>query len=520
MFSTAVVTASSKIPSWWAPPESTLVAVEPGDFGFSAGLPGGPVLRNLLQGREAWSVALEFLFEELALTPQTADEHRNRRQQGTGLPQSADVPKPVLDRLACSQSDCRCEEGWTVQQVCRHEEEAQAMHWQAGQDQRGAAELRRQAEEDRREAAELRRQAEQDRHVARMARGQAEELQRQAERAAITAQASKDAGERFACGMLDQGPLFSSAKALLKCTEAGNAEPQASLHDQGPLVASAKDLLKRTDADSTEPQASLHEQGPLFASAKDLLKRTEADGAKPQNSVHDQGPLFASAKDLLNCTEAGRAEPHTSIHAATREQEGKSVVDPDVRKGDAKPSAMSLLSTEVGGDIISELEAFPMFQKATNLVSGAATETVPAKKANATFDLQPNLGALANAEEPLLFGPEARAPFKPPRLSSASLGRSAGVSRGAPPVALALADAETASSFIDNGSCLGPEARTPFKPPRPLERSMPANMGAMTDVINFKAAADGDHGMLGPTARKQFKRPRVSATSVGSDVGC
>jgi len=515
MFSTAVVTTSSKIPSWWAPPESTLVAVEPGDFGFSAGLPGGPVLRNLLQGREAWSVALEFLFEELALTPQTADEHRNRRQQGTGLPQSADVPKPVLDRLACSQSDCRCEEGWTVQQVCRHEEEAQAMHWQAGQDQRGAAELRRQAEEDRREAAELRRQAEEDRHVARMARGQAEELQRQAERAAIAAQASKDAGERFACGVLDQGPLFSSAKALLKCTEAGNAEPQASLHDQGPLVASAKDLLKRTDADST-----VHEQGSLFASAKNLLKCTEADRAKPQNSVHDQGPLFASAKDLLNCTEAGRAEPHTSIHAATREQEGKSVVDPDVRKGDAKPSAMSLLSTEVGGDIISELEAFPMFQKATNLVSGAATETVPAKKANATFDLQPNLGALANTEEPLLFGPEARTPFKPPRLSSASLGRSAGVSRGAPPVALALADAETASSFIDNGSCLGPEARTPFKPPRPLERSMPANMGAMTDVINFKAAADGDHGMLGPTARKQFKRPRVSATSVGSDVGC
>mmetsp|Transcript_120538 Transcript_120538/g.239952 ORF Transcript_120538/g.239952 Transcript_120538/m.239952 type:complete len:450 (-) Transcript_120538:158-1507(-) len=449
MVSATVVSAPNKVPSWLAPPESSLVAVEPGDFGFLAGLPSGPVFRNLLQGREAWSVALEFLFEELALTPQTAEEQRNRKQQGSVPPQSTDVPKLVVDRVVCNRS-CSDSAAITVdaaqcgslQQVCRREEEeVQAMHRQAGEDRQGVAELRRQAEKDRREAAELRREAEEDRQAARMVRGQAEELRRQAERVAVAAQASTDVGASaaFCDARQDQGALFSNAKELLKSMEAGEAKPHT---------------------------------------------------------------------------------PHTSFQAATLGQEAKiteaNIVcsgDPLLKQGGALSNAKTLVAIE--GAVINEAETAPMLQKAKSLVSGAVIQALPAVQTNAPVDLQPNL-----SDDPLLFGPEARAPFKPPRLGSASLSKNIGESRVALHVALAMSDAETSSSFEGKTHCLGPEARAPFKPPRPLENSMPVNVGSTADAIDFKGVAGSDDSLLGPTARKQFKRPRVSATIVSSDVGC
>lgn len=447
MASAAVVSASSKVPSWFAPQESSLVAVEPGDVGFLAGLPNGPVLRNLLHGREAWSVALEFLFEELALTPQTAEEQRNRKQRGLVPPQSTDLSELVVDRVACSRScsdsaaiSSDLAQSRSLQQVCRREEEVQVMRWQAGEDQRGAAELWRHAEEDRREAAELRLEAEEDRHAARMVRGQAEELRRQAEMASFAAQASNDVGGSVPC-----------------C-----------------------------------------------------------------DTRQDQGPLFSNGKELLKRTEAGKAEPHTSFLPAMHEQEAQATAvnpvhlgDRFVKQGDALLSAESLFTTEVGGAAMDALETSFMFQTAKNLVAGAAMQPVPAVKVNATLDLQPNL-----SEDPPLFGPEARAQFKPPRLGGGSLGRNTAVSRNAQHAALAVSEGEKSSSFQKSSLCLGPEARTPFKPPRPLERSIPVNVCVMADTVDFKAVGISDDSLLGPTARKQFKRPRVSATAVGRDVGC
>uniref|UniRef100_A0A7S4R4P6 Uncharacterized protein n=1 Tax=Alexandrium monilatum TaxID=311494 RepID=A0A7S4R4P6_9DINO len=82
---------------------SALEAVEPGDLGFADGLEM-VVLRGVVPSRDAWTVALEFLFEELTLTPRTAEEVAQERAAQSAHAQQPAHPQQQPHPLEWQQS--------------------------------------------------------------------------------------------------------------------------------------------------------------------------------------------------------------------------------------------------------------------------------------------------------------------------------------------------------------------------------------------------------------------------------
>mmetsp|Transcript_96537 Transcript_96537/g.282163 ORF Transcript_96537/g.282163 Transcript_96537/m.282163 type:complete len:529 (-) Transcript_96537:51-1637(-) len=439
----------SDMAMWGCVQGSELEALEPGDLGFTDGLEN-VILRDVAPSRDVWTVALEFLFEDLALTPRTAGEsaqedlmqqgclhqtaHQQHHQQLVLQPQplpqfQQQVPLPALQPALQQQGHWQS----SGPDRCVQEELRRCLEMDAWQSQEEALtkqqlemqQLRRRAEEAERlhqEAQELRQKAEADRLEAEAARREAEDLWRRVEE---TRRPEETLG------------FVSAAAASCRTTKKPtDFEPGAALGDdpgEAPAAPGGVFMKFKRPPKGQRANSSHSYEAMVVESAEDSAvgpaSREDAIAGVPgPRPAEEQGGLFSSAKSLLSASKAPQEQGAVSSDAQ------RGVSDAPKEGNDDRGS----LPLDAGG---------------SSLLPGARDETIA------------GLDSLANDDSLPLLGPQARAPFRTPR-----------------PAGRPKADAATSVA--------------------------PAN--------DDFATLDGEPSLLGPTARKQFKRPRISAPSAAS----
>uniref|UniRef100_A0A7S4R705 Uncharacterized protein n=1 Tax=Alexandrium monilatum TaxID=311494 RepID=A0A7S4R705_9DINO len=384
-------------------------------------------------------------------------------QQQQQLQHHHHMPPPLSGH--CRPQGPRPEQGgdW-MQQELRRTLELDALHsqeeavWRRNQEeafrrqQQELEQLRRRAAE----AEHLHRQAEELRRQAEADRQQAEVARREAEDLWRRVEESKRPEEETPEAPAAPGGVFMRWKRPGPGQKADTAHRYEEMVVETGETPAAGGAAKQVEA--------AEEPGGLFSSAKSLLAASKAGAAE------EQGGLFSSAKSLLAAPKVEAAEEPGGLFSSAKSLLAASKADKAEEQGGLFSSAKSLLAAPKdhpgqGGGLSN---------------AKASTDEVAKGNDQDHGSLPHDAGGslLPGVRDETLAGP-------------------------------GLAE------FDDSMPLFGPEARAPFRAPRPAGRAATSTAAPASLASADSIPLDDEPSLLGPAARKQFKRPRLAAPPAG-----